>query len=67
MLRHHNDSRARFACRKNRENRDIRVDDVVITPFETEMIGALGEMLGALVEPAGEPVTMREPTTGSCR
>jgi hypothetical protein len=67
MLRHHNDDRARTACLKDRKNRDVRVDGVVITPFEAEMIGILAETPGALMEVAREPVTMREPTPYSSR
>lgn len=55
MLRHHDDVREHTVGRKGRENRAVGTGDVVITPFETEMLGALAEMLGVLVEAAREP------------
>jgi hypothetical protein len=54
MLRHRNDAREHRLPRE-RERGEAGSGDVVITPFETEMLGALAEMLGVLMEAAPEP------------
>ncbi len=58
MLRRHNGAR-KHTVRKNMENGETGAGDVVITPFETEMLGVLTEMLGVLADAAREPAAMR--------
>jgi hypothetical protein len=58
MLRRHYDAGKRTA-RKGKEDAEVNAGDVVITPFETEMLGVLAEMLGILAEAAREPAAMR--------
>jgi hypothetical protein len=58
MLRRHNGAK-NHAVRGDMENGEAVARDVVITPFETEMLGVLAEMLGVLADAAKESAAMR--------
>lgn len=59
MLRRHDHVKG-HTIRKGLESVEVGAGDVVITPFETEMLGAIVEMLGVLAEAARVPAVPKE-------